>query len=84
MERLYLGVGRIELRRVHPHSTEGRCSARRQASRGRVAKTIYIELIVNGDVVDLDRIELPPDTPIIDKRFTKDDQKCRTKNEMIR
>jgi hypothetical protein len=28
-----------------------------------------IELIVDGDVVDLNRIPLPADTPIIDKRF---------------
>ena len=28
-----------------------------------------IELIVDGDIVDLNRIPLPPDTPIIDKRF---------------
>jgi len=32
-------------------------------------KTIYIELIVDGDIVDLNRIPLPPDTPIIDERF---------------
>lgn len=31
--------------------------------------TTYIELIVDGDVVDLNRIQLPPDTPIIDERF---------------
>jgi hypothetical protein len=31
--------------------------------------TTYIELFVDGDVVDLNRIQLPPDTPIIDKRF---------------
>jgi hypothetical protein len=35
-------------------------------------RTIYIELIVDGEVVDLNRIQLPPDTPIIDERF-KDD-----------
>jgi len=28
-----------------------------------------VELIVDGNVVDLNRISLPPDTPIIDKRF---------------
>jgi hypothetical protein len=32
-------------------------------------KTIYIELIVDGQIVDLNRIPLPPDTPIIDERF---------------
>jgi hypothetical protein len=32
-------------------------------------KTIYLELIVDGEIVDLNRIQLPPDTPIIDERF---------------
>jgi hypothetical protein len=36
---------------------------------GRWEQTIYIELIVDGDIVDLNRIPLPPDTPIIDERF---------------
>ena len=31
--------------------------------------TTYIELVVDGDIVDLNRIPLPPDTPIIDERF---------------
>jgi len=30
---------------------------------------IEIELITDGDVIDLNRIPLPPDTSIIDKRF---------------
>ena len=29
----------------------------------------YIELVVDGDIVDLNRIPLPADTPIIDERF---------------
>ena len=29
----------------------------------------YIELVVDGEIVDLNRIPLPPDTPIIDERF---------------
>jgi hypothetical protein len=28
-----------------------------------------LELIVDGEIVDLNRISLPPDTPIIDERF---------------
>ena len=36
---------------------------------GRVERTIYIELIVDGQIVDLNRIELPKDTPISDERF---------------
>lgn len=35
--------------------------------------TTYIELIVDGDIVDLNRIPLPPDTPVIDMRFEKSD-----------
>lgn len=31
--------------------------------------TTYIELVVDGEVVDLNRIPLPSDTPIIDRRF---------------
>jgi hypothetical protein len=31
--------------------------------------TTYIELVVDGSIVDLNRIALPPDTPIIDERF---------------
>jgi hypothetical protein len=36
---------------------------------GRIERTIYIELIVDGQIVDLNRIELPKDTPISDERF---------------
>jgi hypothetical protein len=38
-------------------------------ARVRWMTTTYIELVVDGDVVDLNRIELPADTPIIDERF---------------
>lgn len=31
--------------------------------------TNYIELVVDSEIVDLNRIPLPPDTPIIDERF---------------
>jgi hypothetical protein len=37
------------------------------------SNTTYIELVVDGQIVDLNRIPLPPDTPIIDERF-KDGQ----------
>jgi hypothetical protein len=36
---------------------------------GRPDQTIYVELIIDGEIVDLNRIQLPPDTPIIDDRF---------------
>lgn len=31
--------------------------------------TTFIELVVDGEIVDLNRIPLPADTPIIDERF---------------
>jgi len=37
--------------------------------RGRWMWTTYIELVVDGNIVDLNRIPLPADTPIIDQRF---------------
>jgi hypothetical protein len=36
---------------------------------GRWERTIYIELIVDGKIIDLNHISLPPDTPIIEERF---------------
>jgi hypothetical protein len=30
---------------------------------------MYIELVVDGAIVDLNRIPLPADTPIVDERF---------------
>ncbi len=41
-------------------------------AKGNWEKTIYIELIVDGKIVDLNRILLPPDTPIIDERFKEE------------
>jgi hypothetical protein len=38
-------------------------------ARSRWMWTNYIELVVDGDIVDLNRIPLPADTPIIDERF---------------
>jgi hypothetical protein len=37
--------------------------------------TIYIELVVDGEIVDLNRIPLPPDTPIVDERFKEEKKK---------
>jgi hypothetical protein len=34
-----------------------------------------IRLVVDGEIVDLNRIELPKDTPIIDERFTDEPPK---------
>ena len=44
-------------------------------AKGNWEKTIYIELIVDGNIVDLNRIPLPADTPIIDERFPSQDTK---------
>ena len=38
-------------------------------AKGNWEKTIYIELIVDGEIIDLNRIPLSADTPIIDERF---------------
>ena len=46
-----------------------------QVTGGRWEQTIYIELIVDGEIVDLNRIPLPADTPIIDERFTDSPKK---------
>lgn len=35
----------------------------------------YIELVVDGEIVDLNRIRLPADTPIIDERFNDKEKK---------
>ena len=42
---------------------------------GRWEQTIYIEMIVDGEIVDLNRIRLPRDTPIIDERFKDEEHK---------
>jgi hypothetical protein len=34
-----------------------------------------IELVVDGKIVDLNRIALPADTPIVDERFSEAPQK---------
>jgi hypothetical protein len=41
-------------------------------AKGHWEKTIYIELIVDGQIIDLNRIPLPADTPIIDQRFKEE------------
>ena len=35
----------------------------------------YIELVVDGEIVDLNRLPLPPDTLIIDERFKEEKRK---------
>jgi hypothetical protein len=43
-------------------------------SKARWMNTTYIELVVDGKIVDLNRIPLPADTPIIDERFKETKQ----------
>jgi len=47
---------------------------------GQLERMIYIELIIDGDIVDLNRIPLPPDTPIIDERFKDGHSKSPDRN----
>ena len=44
-------------------------------ARSRWINTTYIELVVDGDIVDLNRIRLPADTPIVDERFGDEQKK---------
>lgn len=44
-------------------------------ARSRWIRTTYIELVVDGDIVDLNRIALPADTPIVDERFRVEQKK---------
>jgi hypothetical protein len=41
-------------------------------AKGSWEKTVYVELIVDGEIIDMNRILLPTDTPIIDERFQED------------
>jgi hypothetical protein len=40
--------------------------------RSKYIHTIYIELVVDGNIVDLNRIKLPDDGPVVDERFQKE------------
>ena len=42
--------------------------------RMRWMNTTFIEPAVDGNIVDLNRIPLPPDTPIVDERFKEGDK----------
>lgn len=58
-----------------PQGTDERANPARPSRGGDLREqstwmwTTYIELVVDGETVDLNRIPLPPDTPIIDRRF---------------
>jgi hypothetical protein len=49
----------------------------------RLLRANYIELIVDGKVVDLNRIPLPADTPIIDKRFAERKEPPKSSSKSI-
>jgi hypothetical protein len=49
------------------------CPPLGQADNPATDEATFIELVADGDVVDLNRLPLPADTPIIDQRF-KDGQ----------
>lgn len=51
-------------KQVHPEAPTDSTN-----TRTRWMWTTYIELVVDGEIVDLNRISLPADTPIIDERF---------------
>ena len=48
---------------------EGEKPLTAKEAKGEWQQTVYLELIVDGQTVDLNRIPLPADTPIIDERF---------------
>jgi hypothetical protein len=50
------------------------CPPLGQANNSANPEATYIELVADGEVVDLNRLPLPADTPIIDQRF-KDGRK---------
>src|ERR1700687_3999910 len=69
----YTRLGRIDAG-VFIHSPPARTGNREAPinstnTRERWMWTTYIELVVDGEIVDLNRIPLPADTPIIDERF---------------
>ena len=58
----------------NPATPEAPIQTYAKESRTRWLYTNYIELVVDGQIVDLNRIPLPSDTPIVDERFTKADE----------
>ncbi|PHS00910.1 MAG: hypothetical protein COA78_23320 [Blastopirellula sp.] len=57
---------------VHtPPKNQALKSKRSETAKNDYLHDTYIELIVDGDIVDLNRIPFPADTRIIDKRFEK-------------
>lgn len=59
--------------RVQAREADGRLRwvAQPTDNRGSTQCRIELELVVDGEIIDLDRLEIPADTPIIDKRAVK-------------
>ena len=57
----------------NPNTPEGPIKGYAEESRSRWGNTNYIELVVDGEIIDLNRISLPPGTPIVDERFKVDE-----------
>lgn len=56
----------------NPNTPEAPIEGYTEESRSRWMNTNYIELVVDGEIVDLNRIQLPPETPVVDERFKAD------------
>jgi len=56
----------------NPKTPEAPIKGYTEESRSRWGNTNYIELVVDGKIVDLNRILLPSGTPIVDERFNAD------------
>ena len=67
----FLGDGRVAGVCIHTPPEGQAPAADIKLVHGNWERTIYVELIVDGTIIDLNRIELPADTPIIDERFPK-------------
>lgn len=57
----------------NPNTPEAPIEGYANESESRWQWTNYIELVVDGRIVDLNRVLLPADTPIVDQRFKPND-----------
>jgi len=72
---LFKGTGEMHLQSPSSSDASYRSpvnqNANARVARRRWLNATYIELHVDGRIVDLNRIKLPADAPIVDKRFRK-------------
>ena len=64
----------------NPKTPEAPIEGYAEESHSRWSNTNYIELVVDGKIIDLNRILLPPGTSIIDERFKADKQNDKPKS----